>query len=517
MDTNKNLTDYRANYLFRFLAMVFLLILISPLRSQEIDIPKIRTISLDSTNVEIIWEKSAHPAVLAYEIKYAKFTGNNPMPSWVDIDIVDSSISSYSFEASILTDVNPYEAPVAFCVVAFVNESEKSKFDGLDWDSTMFLQTTFDTCLAQVNLNWTPYDFNMWTYDTKEYVIMISENDNPFTVYDRVPESSTSFRINDLLANNIYRFYIGAVADTSRNDTSTSQIVEINTEMARLPDYIYADYATNAGDNAEVSFSIDPLSEIQTYELLRSNSIAGEYSVVTRLEVENNKIIHTDAIDYNVGPYFYKLDAINFCDEHIRSSENVASTIVLNLTGEPLIPELSWNAYQNWMNGVCYYQVDRRIGNEPYAMLTTTNSTEFTDNTLLQMVETGMPAQVCYRITAFENDNPYGENAESFSNEFCAELPVNIRFEYDAFVPGQEAGNNTFGPKMDFLPDEIEFSIVDRGGQVVFNTTNPENLLWDGTYNGQFVTQGAYMYVVKYSVGRGKRKIIRGGLVVAYP
>lgn len=517
MGIKKSLADYRGNFLFLVCSFVLLIAVNSQLSSQEIDIPKIRYIQLDSAMVRIEWEKSKHPNVLAYEIKYAKFTGNNPKPSWIDIDIVDSSNSFFEFNANVLTEVNPYEAPVPFCVVAFISESEKSDYDELPWDSTMFLEENFDTCLAQVQLNWSSYDFNMWTYGTKEYIILIQENNNPFTVYDRVPASTTSLQISDLIANNIYRFQIGAVADTTRNDTSKSNIVTVNTGMARLPDYMHADYATYSGGNAEVSFSIDPLSGIHSFELFRSSSFMGEYSAITQLESADNKVVYTDAVNYNDGPYFYKLDAVNYCDENIRTSENVASTLLLKAAGEPLVPELVWNEYQNWINGVSYYQLNRRIGDEDYSILATTNDTVFTDNTIEQNVETGMAARVCYKASAFESNNPYGTDAISDANEVCLELPVNMRFEYDAFMPGHPAGNNTFGPTMDFLPDEIEYSVVDRGGQVVFSSNNPENLVWDGTYNGQYVTQGAYMYVVKYRVGNGKKQTLRGGLVVAYP
>ncbi len=520
MGIKKSLLGLQVKNAHLFCILVLLFLLNLTLKSQvTIDIPKIRTLQLDSTMVKIVWEKSKHPGVLGYEINAIGFTGNNPEPTLVRVDSVGSAQSSYVSDANTLPEyvTSPYKEPLAFAVLAEDNKGNESKLDGLPWDSTIFLQASFDTCLAKVNLNWTPYDFNMWTYGTKHYVIMIQENNGPFTVYDRVNQSITNYQINDLLANNIYNFYIGAVADTTRPDTSTSNIVEINTGMARLPEYIHADYATYSGGNAKVSFSIDPMSEINTFELLRSTSFTGQYSEIMQLQSQGNKVVHSDAINYNDGPYFYKLDAINFCDENIRTSENTASTILLEVGGEPMAPELNWSEYQNWINGVSYYQIDRRVGDEEYSMLTTLNETLFTDNTIEQRVETGMAARVCYKVSAFENNNPYGTNAVSDANEVCIELPVNMRFEYDAFMPGHPAGNNTFGPAMDFLPDEIDFSIVDRSGQVVFNSTDPDNLFWDGTYNGNYVTQGAYMYVVKYRVGHGKRKTLRGGLVVAYP
>lgn len=516
MDIKQNFKGYLHRFNVRHAVLCLLLFLFVKVSSQDVDVPNIRTLSINRNMVDITWEKSKHPNVIAYEVQYGKYVGN-PFPSWSPVITVDSSQNSVSFDPIILIDVDVYEEQVPFAVKAITSASEESRVDGLPWDSTIYLRASFDTCLAQIQLDWTEYDYNMWTYGTREYVIMIRENNGPLYAYDTVSPNTTSYQINDLIANNIYSIYIGAVADTSRNDTSTSKVVEINTGMARLPEYIHADYATYKEGNAEIKFSIDPNGEIPAYELLRSNAVDGEYVAITRLQVENNEVNYVDAVDYNAGPYYYKLEAINFCEESIRTSENVASTILLTRQGEPLMPELQWNEYFNWINGVSYYQVDRKIGNDDFSMLATTNSTDFTDNSLTQSAGTGMSASVCYKIGAFENNNPYGEDAQSYSNHLCFELPVNIRFEYDAFMPGNPSGNNTFGPEMDYVPDEFEFTVVDRGGEVMFKTTDPQNLMWDGKHNGNYVTQGAYMYVVKYKVGSGKRKTIRGGLVVVYP
>lgn len=488
----------------------------------EPDSPRIHSLSVHNGHVNIVWERLSDTSVAEYKVLYGVISGTVDIITW--IEVADLGFFGPNDTVASFPHTPPYLRPsvdvttdaVPFAIRARNSSGIVSIPDIHDWDSTILLRGSFDPCLAQVELSWNPYDFNLWPYNAMEQVIFISENGGAFEFYERIGASLSSYQIRDLVANNTYHIYVGAVANNNLSDTSFSIPVEVETGMARLPEYMHADYATYASGNAGLSFSIDPNSEIETYEILRSNSIDGDYESLIRLPAENNVITYTDAINYAAGPYFYKLDAINFCDENIRTSENVASTIVLNIQGETLEPELNWNGYQNWLNGVSNYRIDRKIGDEEYSTLTSITDTVFIDNSLTSLVETGRAAKVCYNITALENNNPYGSDAESQSNEYCIELPVNIRFEYDGFMPGGGA-NNTFGPVMDFVPDFIDYKIVDRGGQVMFSSTDPDNLLWDGTYNGNFVNQGAYMYVLKYKVGDGKNKTLRGGFVVANP
>jgi hypothetical protein len=100
-------------------------------------------------------------------------------------------------------------------------------------------------------------------------------------------------------------------------------------------------------------------------------------------------------------------------------------------------PELSWNSYQNWLGGVSHYSIERRFSNEVFTEITSLSDTIYTDSELETLVENNYPAKVCYRITGIES----GGINTSTSNTICYELPVNIRFEYDAFTPGSGAGN----------------------------------------------------------------------------
>lgn len=494
-----------------------IVISISYFNYAQVEIPIIRTLSCHTGQVEIAWDGISDPLLSGYVIQYGKLSGN-PFPSWIDVPLptIPPGQTSVMFDPGIIIDENVFKEPVTFAVKALLSNGDESKSDRIPWDSTIFLTAKFDSCLAKIELNWTGFDYNRWNYGAKAVYLYVKENDGPYKIVDTLPPEQRSYAYTSLLANNTYKLYVAYEADNGTGEQSTSIEQSINTGMAEIPAYMYANYATYKDGNVEVDFSIDPNSELKRYNLLRTSSIGGSFEIVKEFNDVVERINYVDPVDYNQGPYYYKLEVINGCEENIRESDNIASSILLTVEGEPLEPILQWNAYSNWINGVSEYQIERRIGNREPELIISGENGSFTDFSLSQQVEQGNPARVCYRISGFEENNPFGKNATSYSNERCVELPVNIRFEYDAFTPGQ-AFNNRFGPTMDFVPDEFDFSILDRNGFKLFNTNNPQNPYWDGTYNGKIVSSGAYLYVVRYKMGKGKNKFIRGGLVVLTP
>ena len=66
----------------------------------------------------------------------------------------------------------------------------------------------------------------------------------------------------------------------------------------------------------------------------------------------------------------------------------------------------------------------------------------------------------------------------------------------NAFTPKLET-NNLFKPFTANKLEDYELYIYDRGGALVFSTTDVEEG-WDGTYNGTDCKQGAYVYIATY-------------------
>ena len=98
----------------------------------------------------------------------------------------------------------------------------------------------------------------------------------------------------------------------------------------------------------------------------------------------------------------------------------------------------------------------------------------------------------CYAVTAVDTF----DNESRFSNIFCVDnCPV---YELpNAFTPNGDNQNDLFIPYPYCFIEEVEFQVVNRWGEVVFETTDPD-LNWDGkNRRGQDLPQGVYYYTCK--------------------
>ncbi len=78
------------------------------------------------------------------------------------------------------------------------------------------------------------------------------------------------------------------------------------------------------------------------------------------------------------------------------------------------------------------------------------------------------------------------------------------------FHPGSSNGNNAWTIT---LPSGFTFSeaeIYDRWGSKVFSTKNADQVSWDGTFNGQAVMAGVYVYQIKI-IDKGGKVIVKVG------
>jgi gliding motility-associated-like protein len=82
-----------------------------------------------------------------------------------------------------------------------------------------------------------------------------------------------------------------------------------------------------------------------------------------------------------------------------------------------------------------------------------------------------------------------------------------------AFTPNDDALNENFGISNPYVIQELEsFEIFDRWGGRVFSTDNPLDT-WDGTFRGQTLDTGVFLYKIKYKCdGAEKSKV--GSLVL---
>jgi gliding motility-associated-like protein len=112
--------------------------------------------------------------------------------------------------------------------------------------------------------------------------------------------------------------------------------------------------------------------------------------------------------------------------------------------------------------------------------------------------------------------NPKNPASKSQSNKVCITRETRI-FVPDAFNPTSPVQKNRiFSVGSSFVnTSSYEMIIYDRWGAVMFKT-NKQDEGWDGTYKGKLVSEGTYIYRIRFENSSGKTEDKRGTFNVIY-
>ena len=134
-------------------------------------------------------------------------------------------------------------------------------------------------------------------------------------------------------------------------------------------------------------------------------------------------------------------------------------------------------------------------------LVDSTQNLSFTDRGL----QTKSP-KVCYYIT-------YKDNCQlesQIGTPICFNTGINLAFP-NAFAPNSTPPNHEFKPVGEFF-GKYNIQIFNRWGELLYESQNI-NEGWNGTYNGQLVPQGSYVYKVSM-IDLGGRRFSQSGTVL---
>lgn len=317
-----------------------------------------------------------------------------------------------------------------------------------------------------------------------------------YVVLETYPEGS---KINTAVLTNLginqqYDLFVEAVHTDGRR--STSNRIDVITQMSQQPDYINADYATIGTGNAiDVSFTIDGSSDLTKYNLMRSNSPGGPFVQIASFNTPDTHITYTDETSFTSAIYYFRLDVMNNCGQSAAES-NLGNNIILkgSLTNGNV--SLWWNEYLFWTGGVEQYQIIRTTGrvNPVTDLLSGGVSTNFNDDiSTLSNYDDPASSLICYEVKATENTNIYGIQGISLSNQVCFTINPDIRMP-NAFIPNDtEPVNQVFEPVFSFMPEHYDMIIYNRLGTKIWEGSKA----WDGKVNGRVVPEGVYVYYLR--------------------
>ncbi len=491
------------NDFIRGIIFTFLLPCAAYLSAQESQIPEPPVLDLVSVDpftghTSLYWTPSPSPDVAGYIIY--RFINNDGYA----IDTVFSPyVNSYINTGSNAAYFSENYVINAFDSVYYYDPLSPNTSPFSNPLNTIYLEAAIDSCRHKIELSWNAYLTDSPEVD--EYRVYFSRNGSDYVIEGTTAD--TSFSIESFESYSEYCFYVEALL--SNGTSSLSNLFCIDTDIPAPPAWINADYASyNEDGSVELSFTIDPATEYSRYRIERSSNISSGFLKIHETYNTVGIIEYTDN-DPPDGIKYYRLAALNACGEPIVYS-NQASTININLNMDDDLLTLTWNGYYNWLGGVSVYRIFRNnTGYFEEIGSVTGNDTIFTDELRTFMYETSRE-NICYRLVAEEDFNPYFQDATSTSDIKCIEQPVKIHVP-NAFTPDNNLINDIFKPVLSFTPVKYIMIINSRSGITLFQTDNHLEG-WNGMSGNRRLPEDVYIWFIEAETPDGKT-ISRTGTV----
>jgi gliding motility-associated-like protein len=447
---------------------------------------------------EFTWTSSPSSDVAAY-LLYA-YHNENGIPRGDIIDTIwDPTAKSFIYKSAI----SGYFS-VSYVIAAFRIPNCTSPFSNVI--NTVFTEASVDTCNKMIRIKWNSYPSAPKT--VTDYSILVGVNGGSLIEAGKVTAGKNSFILNDFSNNVGYCFVVRA--NLEGGTFSYSNKACLITKMQRPPDWINADYATvDEKNRINLSFSVDPLSEISNYRLERKTENENDFSLLSQIQSGNRNIIFTDS---GADPFkinYYRLLAVNNCSNPVVSS-NLSCNIVPELEKKGNVITLSWNSYKLWQGEVSGYKVyiDKGNGFQEESFIAPYDTVLLLNYSSVMYDITS--SKLCFYISASETANPHGIQGKTGSVHICTDLIENITVP-NAFTPNNDLINDSFKPVLSFTPVDYHLLITDRKKNILFESRD-QLAEWDGKKNGEYLSQGVYLWFLIVKTPSGKQ-LTRSGTV----
>lgn len=370
--------------------------------------------------------------------------------------------------------------------------------------TTVFLKVQrLSDCGNDLKLLWTEY--KGWTDGVKQYEV-IEEKDGNAQIIATLSPTELSYNYNLTQGQTKACFRINAKRNNNI-DVSNSNKVCVDINITESPQFICIQNVTVLNnDSVQITFLTDTSGIENSIRIVSGEgAMTNANTIKTLNNSQTNPILYQTTYTHaNINPnkfnYFYQIIHTDLCNNQIQSS--VASTILLEVQDQfNFTNALSWTPFELENATVTQYQIYRQlVENEPFELIATTTNSTYTDSIAVQdPTQTNTAQQICYKIIALYDlncpDTTPLTDLQSASNVACITPSARMHVP-NAFAPN--GVNKIFKPVILFPnPNNYKMVIVNRWGQHLFSTNNPDEG-WDGTIsNGELAPQGAYVYYIE--------------------
>jgi gliding motility-associated-like protein len=460
------------------------------------DMPVIYSVGYDTTTFQmnIQWNQNAQDDTYGYVIY--TFDANGFL---YELDTVYGiGTTNYSY----LTNT---PGPFSYSVAAFDSCFTSANPPTFQTSAKALVHTSIlasfsiNMCAEQAELSWSLYggatvtNYEIWSKNNNQWTLLGSTTNMNF--------------LAQLTRGQSYCIFIKANLSNGKVAFSNPCCFLIPTPTA--PAYHYFKLVTVDGEFIELYDYVDASVGITEIIFERKDTL-GNFVEIGRAPVINNVAHFTDEdVELSLQAWEYRTMYVDSCGNP-GAYANTNKTIFATGTADQynMINTISWNPYELFDGDVMEYHVYRNaygtFENTPMAIVP--NSTTSITDDVSTLRNNG---EVCYRIEAVEGLNSFNFSETSRSIDVC--IPYDpLVFVPNAFTP--DGLNPIFYPVVSNAdPKNYTFSIIDRWGQIVFETSDPTKG-WDGkiSSSGLDATNDVFLYRIEITTQTDELIVKRG-------
>ncbi|MEO0899430.1 MAG: PKD domain-containing protein [Bacteroidota bacterium] len=449
---------------------------------------------LTESTVEINWNAYTGADFQEYVIYRLDGTNNIEIGRLIDVDSVsfvdntpglDPETNSYCYKVSIINDCD-----------------EESDLNLTDEHCTVELMVT--PILDGLVLDWNGYiGFNVAQYEiyratdyspgSLQQIAVVNGNVTTYTDLETFCYDSISYRVRAIGLASIQESSFSDLAGEAPIHLPPTEVSDVVTATVVNDSYVQVDWVDYTGYLPD--------------EYILEKSLDGSfYSILNQFPIGTTSFDDND-VAVDDFSYYYRLQVVDQCGD-TSNYGNFGKSILLTTRLEGTTPILTWTDYEEWDLGVRNYRVE--ILNETTGQFEVVERNIAGTETRFEDLISNFPTQwqYCYRVVAEE---AAGNNAEAVSNESCVPFPPRVYIP-NAFTPNNEGPteNERFTINLPRVR-QAEVSIFNRWGERIYYTTDWTQF-WDGTFKGQPVQEGVYVYVIS-GIGFNEDEFYRTGTV----
>ncbi|MBL0742898.1 T9SS type B sorting domain-containing protein [Chryseolinea lacunae] len=263
--------------------------------------------------------------------------------------------------------------------------------------------------------------------------------------------------------------------------TSTSLLKCGKAFSTNIPSVV-TDISSVVSDNTvKLQWTQDPLFTVKEYTMVKSTN--GNFSTIgtTATPTFTDEAYAADAASC------YRITYKDACDNASPASVDVCPIVLSGALQSDNSINLNWTDYAGYVNGVANYRVEK-FDDQGNLLQTFDMGTAIT---LLDNSQDLVNQVYVYRVTGIAND---GGLISSVSNTITMIKEPNL-FYPTAFTPGNDGLNDVFKIFGQYTA-KFEFKIFNRWGELLFITSDFSQG-WDGTYKGNLMPEGTYVFRAK--------------------